>query len=53
MHITDPPHEEGGDSVKKVSIEILEESYKELNARKIKDSLSSFLPDMPGTMNYL
>lgn len=47
-HGVDPPQEEDGDGVKKVSIEILEESYKELNSRKIKDSLSSFLPDMPG-----
>ena len=48
--IIEPSHEEDGDNVKKVSVEILEESYKELNSRKIKDSLSSFLPDMPGTI---
>lgn len=50
--IIEPPHEEDGDNVRKVSVEILEESYKELNSRKIKDSLSSFLPNMPGTVGY-
>ncbi len=40
--------EDDNGSTKKASIEMLEESYKQLNARKIKDSLSSFLPDIPG-----
>ena len=42
------PVEDDEDHSKKASIEMLEESYKQLTARKIKDSLSSFLPDMPG-----
>lgn len=44
----DPPAEEESGNQKKASIETLEQSYKELNSRKIKDSLSSFLPDVPG-----
>lgn len=40
--------QDGDSDTKKTSIEMLEESYKQLNARKVKDSLSSFLPDMPG-----
>lgn len=45
----DPPQESDNSGVRKASIEILEDHYKELNSRKIKDSLSSFLPDIPGT----
>ncbi len=45
----DPPQEGDGGGAQKASIEVLEHHYKELNSRKIKDSLSSFLPDIPGT----
>lgn len=46
---TEPPLEEDSESTKeKASLEVVEHSYKELNTRKIKDSLSSFLPDIPG-----
>ena len=51
MCLLELPREEDNTSVKNVSVEILEDSYKELNSRKIKDSLSSFLPDMPGKSN--
>ena len=44
----DPPQGGDSDGVQKAAIEILEDHYKELNSRKIKDSLSSFLPDIPG-----
>lgn len=47
---TDSPIEDDAPNGKKVSIEILKESYKELNPQKIKDSLSSFLPDTPGKL---
>ena len=46
------PVEDDDNTTKKPSIEMLEESYKELNSRKIKDSLSSFLPDIPGLSVY-
>lgn len=39
--------EEGGKE--KASLELLQHNYNDLNTRKIKDSLSSFLPDIPGT----
>lgn len=32
----------------KASLEFVEKSYQELNSKKIKDSLSSFLADIPG-----
>lgn len=48
MIFAELPTEENEGTMKKVSIEVLEESYKELNSRKIKDSLGSFLPDIPG-----
>ena len=44
----DPPQGKDDGCIKKASIKILEDSYKELNSRQIKDSLSSFLPDIPG-----
>ena len=45
---TAAPEEAGSGAMHKPSFQVLEGHYKELNARKIKDSLSSFLPDMPG-----
>ena len=32
----------------KAPLEFVEKSYQELNSKKIKDSLSSFLADIPG-----
>ena len=32
----------------KASLDQLQKAYTELNSRKIKDPLSSFLPDIPG-----
>lgn len=49
----DPPQEADNGGAQKPSIEILEENYKELNSRKIKDSLSSFLPDIPGIVVWM
>lgn len=44
----DPPQGSDNAGMQSAAIEILEDHYKELNSRKIKDSLSSFLPDIPG-----
>ena len=35
-------------SKEKASLDQLQKAYTELNSRKIKDPLSSFLPDIPG-----
>ena len=32
----------------RASLEFVEKSYQELNSKKIKDSLSAFLDDIPG-----
>lgn len=50
---TDPLGEGDGGGVQKASFETLEDHYKELNSRKIKDSLSSFLPDIPGEFDSI
>lgn len=44
----DPQLSEGGNGKQKPSMEVLQQSYKALNSRKLKESLSSFLPDIPG-----
>ena len=45
----DRPLDDGGERVKeKTSLAVLEQSFQELDSRKIKDTLSSFLPDIPG-----
>lgn len=44
----EPPPKDSETKSNKTSIESLEQSYKELNSRKIKNSLSSFLLDVPG-----
>ena len=44
----EPPSEEGEGGREKASLELLQHDYNDLNTRKIKDSLSSFLPDIPG-----
>ena len=47
----EPPLEEGEGGKEKASLELLQHDYNDLNTRKIKDSLSSFLPDIPGVCN--
>ena len=47
----EPPSEEGEGGKEKASLELLQHDYNDLNTRKIKDSLSSFLPDIPGVCN--
>ena len=37
----------------KAPLEFVEKSYQELNSKKIKDSLSSFLADIPGQTDSL
>ena len=44
----EPPAEEREREKEKASLEFVEKSYQELNSKKIKDSLSSFLADIPG-----
>ena len=44
----EPPVEEREREKEKASLEFVEKSYQELNSKKIKDSLSSFLADIPG-----
>ena len=48
--ILEPPSEEGEGGKEKASLELLQHDYDDLNTRKIKDSLSSFLPDIPGKL---
>ena len=45
---TEPPKDENTDSKEKLSLSGLEQTFKDLNSHKIKDSLSSFLPHIPG-----
>jgi hypothetical protein len=40
-------------SKEKASLDQLQKAYTELNSRKIKDPLSSFLPDIPGEEEFL
>ena len=40
-------------SKEKASLDQLQKAYTELNSRKIKDPLSSFLPDIPGEGGFL
>lgn len=42
-------HEPSERNKERASLDLLQKSYNELNSRKIKDPLSSFLPDIPGT----
>lgn len=44
----EPPVEEREREKEKAPLEFVEKSYQELNSKKIKDSLSSFLTDIPG-----
>ena len=48
----EPPSEEGEGGKEKASLELLQQDYGDLNSRKIKDSLSSFLPDIPGKQPF-
>ena len=41
-------HEVSERSKEKASLDQLQKAYTDLNSRKIKDALSSFLPDIPG-----
>lgn len=45
---SEPPVEEREREKEKAPLEFVEKSYQELNSKKIKDSLSSFLTDIPG-----
>ena len=42
---------ESGNGKPKPSMEVLQQSYKALNSRKLKETLSSFLPDIPGDLD--
>ena len=42
------PHSAGERTKEKASLDILQQAFLELNSRKIKDPLSSFLPGIPG-----
>ena len=46
--ISEVTHEVSEQSKEKASLDQLQKAYTELNSRKIKDPLSSFLPDIPG-----
>ena len=43
------PREASQRNKKKASLDMLQKAFTDLNSRKIKDPLSSFLPDIPGT----
>ena len=44
-------HQTNESNKERASLGLLQEAYTELNSRKIKDPLSSFLPDIPGVFS--